>query len=127
MDLKDLKERLAILTASDVVTEKSEKICLDAFSQLQKRLGTELMESAEMLFTHLPIAITRIERGEEIEAPIPELMAEVKQSEWFNEAMEEITYIETNHGKPLPPEEVDYLLLHYTTVFSQNKKRRVAE
>lgn len=127
MDLKNLKDRLAILIASDVVTSKSEKICLDAFSQLQKRLGTEMIEGAEMLFTHLPMSLTRIERGEEVEAPMPGLMAEVKQSQWFNEAMEEIIYIEENHGNPLPPEEVDYLLLHYTTVFSQNQKRRVAE
>ncbi|WP_059173521.1 PRD domain-containing protein [Bacillus sp. FJAT-27445] len=127
MDIQGLEERLAILTVSEVVTERSAKICLDAFSQLQRRLGAEKIENSEMLFTHLPTAITRIERGEEIKGPMPELMAEVKQSEWFDEAMEEIRYIETIHGKPLPPEEIDYLLLHYTTVFLQNQNRRVME
>ncbi|WP_409271289.1 PRD domain-containing protein [Neobacillus sp. SCS-31] len=127
MDIQALEERLSILLDSEVITEKSAKICLDAFQRLVRRLGAENIEGSEMLFTHLPTAISRIERGEEIEGPIPELMEEVRQSEWFNEAMAEIRYLETIHGKPLPPEEIDYLLLHYTTVFSQNQNRSVTE
>ncbi|RDU37008.1 PRD domain-containing protein [Neobacillus piezotolerans] len=127
MNIKDLKERLSILLDSEVITERSASICLEACKQLLKRLGAEHIEGSEMLFTHLPTAISRIERGEEIEGPMPELMGEVRQSQWFDEAMEEIRYVETIHGKPLPPEEIDYLLLHYTNVFLQNHIRRVTE
>ncbi|WP_316569089.1 PRD domain-containing protein [Neobacillus sp. YIM B06451] len=127
MDIQSLEERLSILLDSGVITEKSASICLDAFKQLLRLFGAEKIEGSEMLFTHLPTAISRIERGEEIDGPMPELMEEVRQSEWFDEAMQEIRYIETIHGKPLPPEEIDYLLLHYTTVFSQNQNRRVTE
>ncbi|WP_226643156.1 PRD domain-containing protein [Mesobacillus subterraneus] len=121
MNSTNLKERLSILAENDVISFRSAELATKAFEQLQRVLQREEINSSEMLFTHLPTAITRIERGEEIGAPMPEILNEIKTSKFYPEVVQQVKYIESLHGYKLPQEEWDYLLIHYTNVFLQNE------
>lgn len=121
MKRSDLKQRLDILIASSVISKKSADITILAYIHLQDHLKLENIKQAEMLFTHLPTALTRIEKGEKVAPPLLELLEEVKQSPYSAEALKEINYVKAQWNEALPQEELDYLLIHYTNVLQINK------
>lgn len=121
MNTTQLKERLTILAENNVISFRSADLTTKAFAQLQQVLRKQEIHASEMLFTHLSTAITRIERGEEIGAPMPEILAEIKASKFYSEVVQEVKFIESLHGYKLPQEEWDYLMIHYTNVFQQNE------
>lgn len=121
MDLNQLKERMDILLASSVVSTKAADISTLAFMHLQSHLKKDAIDGAEMLFTHLPTALTRIEKGEQVEAPHPALLDEVKQSPEASVAIKEIDYVQQLWKNQLPQEEIDFLVIHYTNVLQINK------
>jgi transcriptional regulatory protein LevR len=121
MNINQLKERMDILLASSVVSTKAADISTLAFMHLQSHLKKDAIVGAEMLFTHLPTALTRIEKGERVEAPHPALLEEVKQSPEASAAMKEIDYVQQHWKNQLPQEEIDFLLIHYTNVLQLNK------
>ncbi|WP_370223667.1 PRD domain-containing protein [Cytobacillus sp.] len=121
MDINQLKERMEILLSSSVVSTKAADITTLAFMHLQSHLKKDAIAGAEMLFTHLPTALARIEKGEQVEAPHPALLDEVKQSPEASIAMKEIDFVQQQWKNQLPPEEIDFLLIHYTNVLQINK------
>lgn len=121
MDLNQLNERMDILLASSVVSTKAADISTLAFMHLQSHLKKDAIDGAEMLFTHLPTALTRIEKGEQVEAPHPALLDEVKQSPEASVAIKEIDYVQQLWKNQLPQEEIDFLVIHYTNVLQINK------
>lgn len=121
MDFSELKERLDILLTSDVITQKAADLTALAFVHLRAHLEKDEIDQAEMLFTHLPAALSRLEKGENVEAPLPALLEEVKESPFYPLAKKEIDYVQTEWKQPLPEEEIDYLLIHYTNVLQINK------
>lgn len=121
MDLNQLQERMDILLSSSVVSTIAADITTLAFMHLQSHLKKDAIEGAEMLFTHLPTALTRIENGEQVEAPHPALLDEVKQSPEASAAMKEIGFVQQQWKNQLPQEEIDFLLIHYTNVLQINR------
>ncbi|CAM3570696.1 hypothetical protein GCM10009865_09440 [Aeromicrobium ponti] len=121
MNLEQLKQRLDILLTSLVVSTKAADITTLSFMHLSSILKKDTIEQAEMLFTHLPTALTRIEKGEQVEAPHPALLEEVKQSPQAALAIKEIDFVQQQWKKQLPQEEIDFLLIHYTNVLQINK------
>lgn len=121
MDLNQLKERMDILLASSVISTKAADISTLAFMHLQSHLKKDAIDGAEMLFTHLPTALTRIEKGEQVEAPHPAFLDEVKQSLEASVAIKEIDYVQQLWKNQLPQEEIDFLVIHYTNVLQINK------
>lgn len=121
MNSAQLKERLDILLASSVVSTKAADITALAFKHLSSLLKKDAINGAEMLFTHLPAALTRIEKGEQLEPPHPALLEEVKQSAQASLGMKEIDYVQQQWKEQLPQEEIDFLLIHYTNVLEMNK------
>lgn len=121
MDLNQLQERMDILLSSSVVSTKAADITTLAFMHLQSHLKKGAIEGAEMLFTHLPTALTRIENGEQVEAPHPAMLNEVKQLSEASTAMKEIDFVQQQWKNQLPQEEIDFLLIHYTNVLQINK------
>lgn len=71
MILTELKERLDILLTSDVISTKAADVALEAFIHLQSSLKKKDIDQAEMLFTHLPMALSRIEKMRRWKPPIP--------------------------------------------------------
>lgn len=121
MNLTQLKERLQILAENNVISFRAAALTTQAFTHLQKLLNTDDIQNSEMLFTHLPTALTRIERGEEIGAPMPEILTEIKASKYYSEVVQQVKFIEDLHRSNLPTEEQDYLMIHYTNVYQQNE------
>jgi hypothetical protein len=119
--LLQLKERLDILLASEVITTKAADVTVEAFTHLQFYLKKEELDQAEMLFTHLPMALSRIEKDEKVEAPHPDMLTEVKNSPHASQASIEIEYVQTLWKESLPQEELDYLLMHYATILQINE------
>jgi transcriptional antiterminator len=121
MNLTQLKERLQILAENNVISFRAAELTTQAFTHLQQLLNTDDIQNSEMLFTHLPTALTRIERGEEIGAPMPEILTEIKASKYYSEVVQQLDFIEGLYGSNLPMEEQDYLMIHYTNVYQQNE------
>jgi PRD domain len=121
MILTELNERLDILLTSAVITKKAAEVAAGAFIHLQSTLKKNEIDQAEMLFTHLPMALSRIEKEEKVEAPHPDLLTEVKNSPYSAQAGREIDYVQTLWSERLPQEELDYLLIHYATLLQLNE------
>lgn len=120
MNQAELEERLEIMKSSDVISEAAARVSVEAFNHLTSILDRDDLKQGEMLFTHLSTALTRLERGEDIETPPEALLQEAKDAGFSEKAEEQIHFIEEVVGQSLPQAEKDYLHLHYATVFQQN-------
>ena len=120
MNLHQYTDRLNILLEQDVITGQSMDVGLAAFEELLKVLNTTEIEQGELLFTHLPMALSRIAKGEEVEGPNQEIMDDIKGSHSYPTAKEQVKLIEYRWGSRLPTGEKDYLYMHYTTVLNLN-------
>jgi transcriptional antiterminator len=110
-----LKERVDILKSSDTITTRANVISLktlDAFVEPHNE------EKYQMLITHLAMAVTRIDRKEELSAPPEVIMQEVLQSPHFTEAARRVEWIEQQLNESLPKEEKDFLHMHFVSVLS---------
>jgi len=121
LDVKELQQRLDMLLKGDVISQHASEVTEKAFQRLLDELQVTEIFQAEMLFTHLPTALTRMDREEELEGPSEEIMKEVKSSSYYSKAMGEIDMVEKNFEIVLPQEERDFLAMHYTNVFQINK------
>lgn len=120
MDRAELNERLELLQSAGVITEVAADITTKAFENLASIINKKEILQSEMLFTHLSSALTRLEKGEKIDGPPEELLAEFKETGFTDDIEKEIDYIESHFGAILPVEEKNYLYLHYATVLQQN-------
>lgn len=120
MNLQEYKERLTILIEQEVITEQAYDVALLAFRQLLEVLNKTEVEQAEMLFTHLPMALTRISKGENVEGPAAEIVNEIYNSPNFSVARSQVEWIEEKWNKILPQGEKDYLYMHYSTILNIN-------
>ena len=121
MTKDELLTRLTILRDQNVINEQAFEVTNIAFEKLIEFLQIDDVTQAEMLFTHLPTALTRISQGEEVEGPSEEILAEIIQSNYYPIAKQQVAYIERVWKNTLPKAEIDFLLLHYTTVITLNK------
>ena len=121
MTKDELLTRLTILRDQNVINEQAYEVTNMAFERLIEFLQIDDVIQAEMLFTHLPTALTRISQGEEVEGPSEEMLAEIMLSNYYSLAKQQVEYIEGIWRNALPKAEIDFLLLHYTTVITINK------
>ncbi|GIN63933.1 hypothetical protein J27TS8_39260 [Robertmurraya siralis] len=122
MNLYEYTERLKILLEQNVISGKSHDLALLAFKELSKKLNKNDVEQAEMLFTHLPMALDRCNSGKEVEGPSNAIMNEITQSNYFPIAKAQVDLIEEKWGSSIPEEEKNYLYMHYTTVLNVNSE-----
>ncbi|WP_159462093.1 PRD domain-containing protein [Salirhabdus sp. Marseille-P4669] len=120
MDLAAYKVRLGILLEQQVISNEAHDVALQAFQQLTEIVKKTDIEQAEMLFTHLPMALSRIDSGEEVEQPAAEIMREIEESSHFTKVKEQVQLIEEKWSSPLPQGEKEYLYMHYTNVLNTN-------
>lgn len=120
MNKKELMERLSILQQSDSITAQAAKVTEKAFDYLRITLCKDDIEQGEMMFTHLPFAMTRLSAGEIIEGPSEAIINEAKSTRYAERINTEIFYLETQWGKELPQAEKDYLFIHYSLIFQVN-------
>jgi len=118
--LEELEERLQLLLDGKAITTDSHQIAIQAFEELQDKLDQQEIAQAEMLFTHLPMALMRIEEGEDVEGPNQDIMDEIKQSEHFHLSEDIVAYVEKLWNNALPQEEKDFLYMHITNIININ-------
>ncbi|WP_210467977.1 PRD domain-containing protein [Sporosarcina sp. 6E9] len=121
MTKDELRTRLTILRDQHVINERAYEVTNMAFDKLIECLQVDDVTQAEMLFTHLPTALTRISQGEDVEGPSAEMLVEIKQSEYYPIARQQVDYIESVWKEAIPKAEIDFLLLHYTNVITINQ------
>jgi transcriptional regulatory protein LevR len=110
-----LQTRLQILRSADSITDQAETICKKI---INKFVTPENENKYTMLITHLAMAVTRMERSEELYPPPEEIMNEIYSSSCIEEADLRVKWIEREMGSSLPKEERDFLLMHFVTVLS---------
>lgn len=124
MNKTELMERLDVLQTTDVVTKAAADITANTFDHLVLTIGHNDILQGEMLFTHLCMALTRLERGEKIEPPPAALLPDIERAGFTEKTNEEIQFIEEQLGSTLPDAEKGYLHLHYASVFQQNLNKQ---
>jgi hypothetical protein len=120
MNKEELKERLSIFLLAKTITDEAAQVTEKAFDYLTQSLNQDNILQGEMLFTHLPLALTRLYTREEIEAPPEAVLNEAKQTVHLKKVLDEILYIEKQWGRELPIEEKGYLIIHYSVIFQAN-------
>lgn len=105
-----LRERLDILYSTNTITDSARKLCE---ATVEKFVQADNEKKYKKLVTHLAMAVSRIERQEELNAPPEEIMQEIRQSPHFPQAVENVKWIESQMGGALPDEERQYLIMHF--------------
>lgn len=118
MNIEQLEERLLLLVDQEVITTHASNVTKLAFENLLANLNVSDLGQAEMLFTHLPLALSRIGSDEAVEKPAPETMREILDSPHFDVVENQVTFIEEKWGEKLPEEEKGYLYMHYMNIIN---------
>ncbi|GIO26956.1 PRD domain-containing protein [Ornithinibacillus bavariensis] len=120
MNLEEYNQRLQLLLEENIITNEAHTVAEKVFKNFIAVVGKEEVDHAEMLFTHLPMALTRIQNGEEVEKPSALIMKEIEESSHISCVKEQVAFIESLWNKPLPQGEKEYLYMHYVTVLNAN-------
>ncbi|TSB48557.1 PRD domain-containing protein [Alkalicoccobacillus porphyridii] len=110
-----LHTRLKLLHSTGTVTDQANLVCEKT---IEKFIEKENEERYIMLITHLAMAITRIEREEELASPPEVIMKEVRESPHLPLAQENVEWVENQLGVRLPNEERDFLIMHFVSVLN---------
>ncbi|MDN4522966.1 PRD domain-containing protein [Fictibacillus fluitans] len=113
--MKGLLERLEFLKNSDSITEKAYTICRKT---IQKFVSENEADQYRMLIIHLAMALTRIERKQELIPPPTDIMMGVYRSPKMEEARGRVAWINQLLNNSLPEEEKEFLYLHFVNVLS---------
>lgn len=121
MDKKQVSEKLTILLSSNVISENSYAVTLKTFDFLSKKYNKKTLEDSDMFWTHMCMALTRIERGDSIEGPPENILGELNQTPYKAVIEEVINYVNSQITEELPQEESSYFFLHLHRVIDSNK------
>ncbi|MFU0789292.1 MAG: PRD domain-containing protein [Virgibacillus proomii] len=117
----EIQEKLNILLTNQVIIQNASDITLSTYDFLTKKFNVKIIQDSEMFWTHLCMALTRMERGEQIEGPPAAILKEIDTMP-HKEAIDEIiTYVNSQINKKLPNEERNYFYLHLHRVIESNK------
>lgn len=116
-----VKEKLTILLTSSVITQKAFHVTLNTFDYLSKKFKKEVIDNSEMFWTHMSMALTRMERGECEDGPSNTIMNEVNETPYKEDIEEIINHINSLVGQELPEGERVYFYLHLHRVIESNK------
>lgn len=118
---QNLAERLSILKASGQISEQAAASVRYFVGLLEEKYSVALTEEkGAMLVTHLALALTRIEKGEDIQELAPDLLAEVKESSYYAELEPLLTALEQQSKLKITPAEQGYLALHLATALTED-------
>ncbi|MBU5268077.1 PRD domain-containing protein [Virgibacillus proomii] len=121
MERLEIQGKLNILLTNQVITQNASDITLSTYDFLTKKFNVKIIQDSEMFWTHLCMALTRIERGEEIEGPPEAILKEIDTMSHKETIEEIITYVDSQISKKLPSEEKNYFYLHLHRVIESNK------
>jgi hypothetical protein len=117
----ELNQKLDILKENKIITDSAYVITNDTFDLLSEKYGKEDLTDSDMFWTHMCMALTRIEQGESIEGPMEEIVREIRQTPYKSEIEEIITFVKSRFHHEIPKEEQDFFYLHLHQVLDKNK------
>ncbi|MDA1477122.1 PRD domain-containing protein [Bacillus changyiensis] len=120
MNRIQLEDKLVILLGSGVVTKDAFHLSLNTFDFISKKLEKEVIENSDMFWTHMSLALTRVERGEYEDGPSNPIMIEVGETPYQKDIEDIITYINSQLDQDLPEGEQAYFYLHLHRVLEFN-------
>jgi len=109
-----LRDRLALLEASGVVTARAAALTLQATERVERTFGISLDEDAwEMGSTHLAMALSRVERGQEQPAVDLESLGEIEsRTEELELARTLVAHFNEVLGREIDPGETYLIAAH---------------
>ena len=108
-----LKQRLVILEQAGQIDDKIIKIITELITIVEKELDVRLTEdNGSMFVTHMAVALSRIQKGEEVVPLDDSLLEEVKSSEIYKIVQSLIEKIEDELQIRIPQSEFGYIALH---------------
>lgn len=116
-----MNKKLNILLENGVITEDAFNITNKTFDFISDQYEKESLEGSEMFWTHMCMALTRIERGETLEKPSEMIMQEINQTPFKTDIDKIITFVNAHLATGLPEEEVDFFYLHLHGLVEKNK------
>lgn len=118
---KDLKQRLDLLEKTGQINKNTVKALENFVKVIEDRLNIEITEdNGSMFITHIALAISRIEKGEEI-APLDDLLlAELKASPNYESIPSLIEELEKELDINIPESEYGYIGLHLGILKNNN-------
>ncbi len=119
---KKLKERLKILVAGEQLDADLKVKIESLLEKFESDFELEMNnENAAMLVTHLPMALMRIKRGEEVEDLNEIVLKELKKEEYYSPCLGFIKKIEAETEIEIPAGEKNYLALHFCNLIKQER------
>ncbi|MGG4324511.1 PRD domain-containing protein [Bacillus sonorensis] len=121
MNRRQVEENLEILTAGHAVTKNVVSATLNTFDFLAGKLKKQVIEDSDMFWTHMSMALARLERGECEDEPPNDIINEVYETPYQNMIEEVIDYIDSQAVQELPEGERAYFYLHLHRVIECNQ------
>ncbi|MFD1414508.1 PRD domain-containing protein [Oceanobacillus jeddahense] len=121
MNKLEMNKKLTILLDGQIITKQAYDVTNQTYDYLAAKFNKEPIENSDMFWTHLCMALTRIENGEELEGPSQAIVDDIYQTPYKEEIKEVIEYVKHKFHHELPREEQDYFYLHLHGVMENNK------
>ncbi|WP_130805844.1 PRD domain-containing protein [Senegalia massiliensis] len=112
-----LKQRLELLEQASEIDSDIKNTVIEFADKFEKKYSLEMTEdNSSMLITHLAMALSRIKKGEIVEAMDSLALDEIKQCKIYNDLPEFYNDIEERLNIILPQSEKDFIALHACTL-----------
>ncbi|CEI80899.1 PRD domain protein [Oceanobacillus oncorhynchi] len=121
MEKQEMKIKLNILLETETITNIAYDVSNKTFDYLSGKYKKQSLDGSDMFWTHLCMALTRIERGETLEGPSENIMKEINQTPYKDDIEEIISFVNAQLNQKLPKEERDFFYLHLHGVIENNK------
>lgn len=117
-----LKKRLEILVEGDQLEAELKIKIENLLEKFEDDFSLKLTnENATMLVTHLPMALMRIKRNEEVENLNEIVLTELKKEKYYPDCIEFIQKIEKKTEIIIPTGEKNYLALHFCNLIKNER------
>ncbi|MEK6456136.1 PRD domain-containing protein [Caldifermentibacillus hisashii] len=120
MNKNEVKDKLSILYSGNVISKNALNVTLKTYDYLSNYLNKGVINDSEMFWTHMSMALTRIERGEDEDGPSNDIVNEVEKTPYKKDIEEIIDFINSEISGKLPSGELLYFYLHLHRVFETN-------
>lgn len=118
----NLKKRLEILVEGDQLEPKLKIKIENLLENFEKEFSLQLTsDNAAMLVTHLPMALMRIKRNEEVEDLDKMVLEQLKKEKYYSDCMDFIQKIEKKTEITIPTGEKNYLALHFCNLIKNER------
>jgi hypothetical protein len=117
----EMNQKLDILKENRIITEMAYAITNSTFDLLSEKYRKQELIESDMFWTHMSMALTRIEKGEPVEGPPEIIVQEIRQTPYKHDIEAVILFVNAQFTQEIPLEEQDYFYMHLHRVIENNK------